>query len=196
MASGIPTTYNNIQFRSRLEARWAVFFDRCGWKWSYEPVDLNGYIPDFILHFPAQDLLVEVKPNAPSDDLESHIDKIHRSGWRSAAVIVCATWDQESAFSIRIGSAASFIEEFGENNEKLVYGDWGDALLVDCASCRGPAIVQSLDWPRCLRCGFSEVDSEDDIPPHSYVKLRTLNYNLRNRWWAEAGNEVQWKPRR
>ena len=27
----IPTTYAGVRFRSRLEARWAAFFDLCGW---------------------------------------------------------------------------------------------------------------------------------------------------------------------
>lgn len=45
--AAIPTLYNGVQFRSRLEARWAAFFDLCHWKWEYEPIDLNGWIPDF-----------------------------------------------------------------------------------------------------------------------------------------------------
>lgn len=190
MSSGIPTTYKNIRFRSRLEARWAAFFDRCGWKWSYEPLDLAGYIPDFLLHFETKDLLVEVKPNRPSDDLEAVSEKIHKSGWRGSAVILCASWDEESAFSVRIGAAATSIDEMWGS----VDGDWGEALLADCGSCGGPAIIHTIDWPTCLRCGFSGSNSDDDIPPLSWVKLRLLNYNLRQRWWAESGNEVQWKP--
>jgi len=63
--------YAGVQFRSRLEARWAAFFDLLGWKWEYEPFDLQGYIPDFLLHVPkyagvcwltTDTLLVEVKP--------------------------------------------------------------------------------------------------------------------------------------
>lgn len=42
-------------FRSRVEARWAVFFDACGEDWEYEPkgYDLGDrlyYLPDFPLH--------------------------------------------------------------------------------------------------------------------------------------------------
>ena len=48
----IPTRYAGCHFRSRLEARWAVFFDRLGVAWQYEPegYDLGGagwYLPDF-----------------------------------------------------------------------------------------------------------------------------------------------------
>lgn len=50
----IQTEYRGYLFRSRLEARWAVFFDACGTDWEYEPegYDLgNGihYLPDFLL---------------------------------------------------------------------------------------------------------------------------------------------------
>lgn len=47
----IPTSYRGTNFRSRIEARWAVFFDLVEWPWEYEPIDLEGYIPDFILTF-------------------------------------------------------------------------------------------------------------------------------------------------
>lgn len=50
----IETVYNGYRFRSRLEARWAVFFDALNIKWSYEEqgFDLDGerYLPDFYLH--------------------------------------------------------------------------------------------------------------------------------------------------
>ncbi len=47
----IETRYKGFHFRSRLEARWAVFFDAMGWQWRYEPqgYDIGGeyYLPDF-----------------------------------------------------------------------------------------------------------------------------------------------------
>lgn len=51
----IETFYKGYRFRSRAEARWAVFFDACNVKWDYEPegYDLEdglGYLPDFLLH--------------------------------------------------------------------------------------------------------------------------------------------------
>ncbi len=45
--AAIPTRFNGIQFRSRLEARWAAMFTACGWAYQYEPRDFDGYIPDF-----------------------------------------------------------------------------------------------------------------------------------------------------
>lgn len=49
MHASIPTTYRGIRFRSRLEAKYACLFDLLGWSWEYEPLDLNGWIPDFVL---------------------------------------------------------------------------------------------------------------------------------------------------
>lgn len=51
----IETVYKGYRFRSRLEARWAVFFDTIGAKWEYEPEgyklkDGTYYLPDFLLH--------------------------------------------------------------------------------------------------------------------------------------------------
>lgn len=48
----IETFYNGFRFRSRLEARWAVFFDALGVRYEYEPEGFelpNGkyYLPDF-----------------------------------------------------------------------------------------------------------------------------------------------------
>lgn len=70
----IETRYAGCHFRSRLEARWAVFFDAAGIRWEYEPegfedtrwCDSDGvacspirYLPDFYL--PATETWVEVK---------------------------------------------------------------------------------------------------------------------------------------
>lgn len=67
--SSIPTSYNGINFRSRLEAKWAKMFDLLGWNWEYEPFDLDGYIPDFVLQVPIyagkgriESYIVEIKP--------------------------------------------------------------------------------------------------------------------------------------
>lgn len=53
----IETQYKGYRFRSRLEARWAVFFETLGCSWEYEPegFDLNGlyYLPDFKVKYPS-----------------------------------------------------------------------------------------------------------------------------------------------
>lgn len=54
----IETRYAGCRFRSRLEARWAVFFDAMGMEWQYEPegfeLPSGWYLPDFYL--PAGDM--------------------------------------------------------------------------------------------------------------------------------------------
>ena len=57
-----PTTYKGVRFRSRLEAKWACFFDLAGWRWEYEPIDTEGWVPDFVLQGDAGNTWVEVKP--------------------------------------------------------------------------------------------------------------------------------------
>ena len=52
MIKAIETRYKGYRFRSRLEARWAVFFDACGYQWEYEPEGFDlpcgtHYLPDF-----------------------------------------------------------------------------------------------------------------------------------------------------
>ena len=61
----IETRYKGYRFRSRLEARWAVFFDALGIKWEYEKegYDLGKagrYLPDFWL--PECNRFIEIKP--------------------------------------------------------------------------------------------------------------------------------------
>lgn len=67
----IETQYKGYRFRSRLEARWAVFFDALGVKWEYEPEGfdlgkLGWYLPDFWL--PAFETYIEIKPDGANDN--------------------------------------------------------------------------------------------------------------------------------
>jgi hypothetical protein len=69
----IETVYNGYRFRSRLEARWAVFFDTLGVDYRYEAegFDLGEtgyYLPDFWL--PEYKMFVEVKPDTNISDQE------------------------------------------------------------------------------------------------------------------------------
>jgi hypothetical protein len=55
----IPTEYAGVLFRSKLEATWARFFDVIGLEWEYEPCQMYGWWPDFLI---AGWWLAEVKP--------------------------------------------------------------------------------------------------------------------------------------
>lgn len=82
----IETYYNGYRFRSRLEARWAVFFDNVGIRYWYEPEGFEikiaddtviRYLPDFYL--PDFGIYCEVKPDrehlmADSEKLSWMID--------------------------------------------------------------------------------------------------------------------------
>jgi hypothetical protein len=70
----IETRYAGHRFRSRLEARWTVFFNALGIKWEYEPQgflvghDERPYLPDFYL--PRGKLWVEVKGSEDTLDID------------------------------------------------------------------------------------------------------------------------------
>ena len=65
----IETRYKGYRFRSRLEARWAVYFDTLGYEWEYEKEgydlgDAGWYLPDFWLK--SVNMWAEVKGTDPS----------------------------------------------------------------------------------------------------------------------------------
>jgi hypothetical protein len=86
--SAIPTVYKGVQFRSRLEARWAAYFQLCKEPWAYEPVELKGYIPDFIIGEGVMQRLVEVKPARTIKECVPACRKIQDSGWNDEAMVV------------------------------------------------------------------------------------------------------------
>ncbi len=65
MKNHIETIYKGYKFRSRLEARWAVFFDKMEIEFQYEPegfkLKSGWYLPDFWL--PQVKMWAEVKQN-------------------------------------------------------------------------------------------------------------------------------------
>lgn len=69
----IETAYKGHRFRSRLEARWAVFFDHAGVDWIYEPEGFETpdgrYLPDFFLPNVRKGVWIEVKPKITADAL-------------------------------------------------------------------------------------------------------------------------------
>lgn len=74
----IETVYQNYHFRSRLEARWAVFFDALGLQWEYEVEGFvlstgEKYLPDFKVTSPQRfTAWYDIKPvgNGPCDKLK------------------------------------------------------------------------------------------------------------------------------
>lgn len=91
----IETVYNGYRFRSRLEARWAVFFDELGIEYQYEPegVELSDgsyYLPDFYL--PDFHCFFEVKRRdiRGTNEGKAAIKKIRDGMWTDSwAGIIC-----------------------------------------------------------------------------------------------------------
>ena len=141
-----PTMYNGVQYRSRLEARWAAFFDLIGWKHEYEPIDLPGWSPDFRVVFPSTlnahigiseyDLFAEVKP---------YYDLKQFTGHASCAYMSC-----DSSGAVQLGANPEVARAW------LNSGNEWDGMF----SLEG-------HWP----FGYS-------------------------RLWSQAGNAVQWQPKR
>ena len=69
----IETHYRGYRFRSRTEARWAVFFDALGVRWEYErqgyDLPTGPYLPDFWL--PDQGYWIEIKGTPPTEREEA-----------------------------------------------------------------------------------------------------------------------------
>lgn len=92
----IETNYKGYKFRSRLEARWAVFFDTAQIAWEYEPEgyvmsDGTCYLPDFYL--PSEEIYVEVKGVVPDDDEFERLEKFSTEK-DTPILLVCGILDQ------------------------------------------------------------------------------------------------------
>ncbi len=136
------TRYGGIVFRSRIEARWAVFFDFLGIEYEYEPfyaevetgyVSVN-YLPDFYLS--KQDIFIEVKPTKPFG-----IENIKAAAW-------CKD----------IGSIIVLFN-LSPPTDKLENG-W---LFFYPNISKVPMIMKSYWWGECPRCGHV------DIGEYAYV---------------------------
>jgi hypothetical protein len=111
-----PTIYKGYAFRSRLEAKWARFFDLMKWTWEYEPFDLDGWSPDFVIKGRPHDILVEVKPfmDLDNDDARETISKIRKCLHRT-----------NNRLAIIVGTGPRFSSDFGQHEGEY----WADGRL-------------------------------------------------------------------
>jgi hypothetical protein len=89
----IETHYAGHRFRSRLEARWAVFFDRLGLRWEYEPqgylLDRRPYLPDFKLILPDDRMVFAEVKSTETDKLEGgHVERCRALATASGCWVV------------------------------------------------------------------------------------------------------------
>ena len=106
MLKAIDTAYKGHLFRSRLEARWAVFFDALGLQWEYEVegYDLDGvwYLPDFKVKTPQGSIMwIEVK------NFETRSDK--KFARFSEAVMAAAGHGEWPRTALVFGTPLQFI---------------------------------------------------------------------------------------
>jgi hypothetical protein len=100
MIQAIETRYKGYRFRSRLEARWAVFFDVFGLRYWYEYqgywLDAGPYLPDFFLY--DWGFWVEIKGQKPT---QNEIDKFVQLclGTQQNGLLVSGMPGQESVSS-------------------------------------------------------------------------------------------------
>jgi hypothetical protein len=168
-AQGIPTKFNGTQFRSRLEARWAAFFELIQWPYIYEPFDADGYIPDFVIRKPGyKPLLIEVKHAVTDREYSDEFIRIYpliANHWKHPILI--------------LGAAP---HHHGINDQPTV------GLYVDQEIDR---MAYAIWWMR-------ERNSTDVYlkPTFTSPIVTGDNYITRTEIdtvWKQAGNCVQWK---
>jgi hypothetical protein len=181
---GIPNTYNSQRFRSLVEARWASFFDELGWPWEYEPFELKGYIPDFILKFP-KPLLVEVKYEMSLEKLDPHKHKIATSGWDGECLIVGASLFPAEVTSGGPGTAIGLLgcAHAVESPNGFLSHDPMDAAAIH--RCGGEFSINQA-WMN-YSCRRHEEDHWKEMEPVPFKETVAL--------WRTASNRTQWKRR-
>jgi hypothetical protein len=110
----IETIYKGYRFRSRLEARWAVFFDSLKIEWYYEIEgfalsDGSCYLPDFFLPKFCGDLWIEVK----------------RAGADAAETAKARRFSEEAEVNVLIASGVPFQSAYTlvHGNNKFMGGN-------------------------------------------------------------------------
>jgi hypothetical protein len=135
--SAISTRYAGCHFRSRLEARWAIFFDSLDIKWEYEPegfeTSVGWYLPDFRIQVPddSYPYWFEVKP--PGFDR----DERHRVLCVETAMPTIVAKDIPRSYNDQLRSGASPLTAFL----------WGDRL-------DGAQFPADDAQPQCYSCAF------------------------------------------
>ena len=154
----IETQYKGYRFRSRLEARWAVFFDSMGINYEYEPEgfslsNASNYLPDFFLE--ECETYVEIKPaNAFTFKMEDGkfnvIDnKENADKYMAFASESTKQWN----YLILMGDP---VDVFTRN-----HGGNGHGVLFFSAECIFKGEDQETDHGNCKECNHSEMIAAD-----------------------------------
>jgi hypothetical protein len=159
----IDTVYNGYKFRSRLEARWAVFFDEVGIIWEYEKegYDLGDgvyYLPDFWL--PQLDIFVEVKGSRLSNEDTTKVERLAEQSNKRVAVV--GSIPDENVF---------------DNYDQTYLGqmfarDWYDELYFFCRCPKCRSFGYEFEG-RIRQCGCDSRDGEELSDIHQFDKAYT-----------------------
>ncbi len=147
--TAIETRYGGCRFRSRLEARWAVFFTRLGLDWEYEEQgyqvgrNKQRYLPDFLL--PDLGLYIEIKPlNAFLVDPEG----VRR--WEAFAEAVAENWGHERSVPVKHpGVRAEVAMVCGPIPDPDKVMPWGPTPRPSWAYERGMSVLGEGEWAWC-----------------------------------------------
>lgn len=157
--AALPTTHGGIVYRSRLEARWAIFFDTLNLQFEYEKegFSIGGlcYLPDFWL--PQLDFWFEVKGPEPNDD---ECEKAHR-------LAVATGKDVFVAF----GGHSLPNSSFGPPKHHAFFANGGgdcDYLWCECPQCHAVGIEYEgrsdrLPCKECHQCWTAREDGGDHV---------------------------------
>lgn len=191
--NAIVTAYRGFSFRSRLEARYAAFFDANGWQWTYEPFDCNGWIPDFVIG--ERHTAVEIKPygNRPEEWSEA-IRKIADSGYRQPVLLLGVdptTWGVNATRQGRYEDIGMVFEwrDFDAGVADCVQASFGVVEGPPCVGLEQTGIVAMDGYWRNL------VWNLEGKPARVCLYTNEQRERLLVNRWATACNITQWHPR-
>lgn len=126
----IETRYKGYRFRSRLEARWAVFLDSFNEQWEYEKegyeLSCGRYLPDFWL--PRMNCWLEIKSECPTAKQQNKIERLADATNKPALLAWGIPQSANVEYTI-VHDVVSFEQWRHPPNSRLRVPDSGPALL-------------------------------------------------------------------